>query len=91
VPLSIINKNIVEEFKSLISEISHTKHTKQQDYAIVTMACKTAIKAGEKLSNFEMNKLVEDLFETENPFTCPHGRPIIFKMNKEDIYRKFQR
>jgi DNA mismatch repair protein MutL len=55
------------------------------------MACKTAIKAGEKLSNFEMNKLVEDLFETENPFTCPHGRPIIFKMNKEDIYRKFQR
>lgn len=91
VPTSILNKNIEDEFKSIIAEISHTRQRKEQDYAIVTMACKTAIKAGEELSHFEMEKLISDLFKTENPFTCPHGRPILFKMTKEDIYRKFQR
>lgn len=91
VPTSILNKNIENEFSTIIAEIQHTRQRKEQDYAIVTMACKTAIKAGEQLSMFEMKKLVSDLFETENPFTCPHGRPIVFKMSKSDMFRKFQR
>ena len=91
VPTSVLNKDIADEFKSVIAEIQHTRQRKAQDYAIVTMACKTAIKAGEQLSMMEMNRLVSDLFDTENPFTCPHGRPIVYKMSKTDLFRKFQR
>jgi DNA mismatch repair protein MutL len=50
-----------------------------------------AIKAGEKLTMYEMENIVEDLFSTKNRYTCPHGRPIIYKMSKEEIYKKFHR
>ncbi len=91
VPTSLINKDIKDEFQKIAGEFYDLKSKKNMDYAIVTMACKTAIKAGEQLTHFEMNKLVKDLFETENPYTCPHGRPIVYKMKKEELFGKFFR
>lgn len=57
----------------------------------ITMACKTAIKAGDKLNHLEMESLVKDLFRCDNPYTCPHGRPTVFRMNYDEISRKFLR
>ena len=91
VPTSLINKDIKDEFQKIAGEFYDLKSKKNMDYAVVTMACKTAVKAGEQLTHFEMNKLVKDLFETENPYTCPHGRPIIYKMKKEELFGKFFR
>ncbi len=91
VPTSLINKNISDEFQMIANEFYSLKTQKNMDYAVVTMACKTAIKAGEQLTHFEMKKLVSDLFNSENPYTCPHGRPIIYKMKKEELFAKFYR
>jgi DNA mismatch repair protein MutL len=50
-----------------------------------------AVKAGDPLSGAEMEKLVLDLAETENPYFCPHGRPITIVLSREDLLRKFKR
>jgi DNA mismatch repair protein MutL len=58
---------------------------------ITTMACRTAIKAGDNLNLLEMESLVKDLFRCDNPYTCPHGRPTVFRMNYEELAKKFLR
>lgn len=58
---------------------------------IISMACKKAIKANDTIKNIEIKKLLSDLNECENPFTCPHGRPIIIEIKKTDIEKMFKR
>ena len=59
--------------------------------AIAMASCKMSIKANQVLTDVEMNKVISDLYECENPFTCPHGRPIITKMEKKDLEKMFKR
>ena len=59
--------------------------------AIAMASCKMSIKAKQVLTDVEMNKVISDLYECKNPFTCPHGRPIITKMEKKDLEKMFKR
>ena len=59
--------------------------------AIAMASCKMSIKANQILNDVEMNKVISDLYECNNPFTCPHGRPIITKMEKKDLEKMFKR
>ena len=59
--------------------------------AIAMASCKMSIKANQVLTDVEMNKVISDLYECKNPFTCPHGRPIITKMKKKDLEKMFKR
>lgn len=61
------------------------------DKVIYTMACKSAVKAGDKLNYREMSELIEKLRYCDNPFTCPHGRPTIIKMSYVELEKKFKR
>ncbi|MDZ7372776.1 MAG: DNA mismatch repair endonuclease MutL [candidate division KSB1 bacterium] len=54
-------------------------------------ACKAAIKAGDRLSLEEMNKLVNELFSCEQPYFCPHGRPIVVQITLAELNRRFGR
>ncbi len=56
-----------------------------------TIACKAAIKAGDPLSPEEMASLVDQLFATENPYHCPHGRPVLITLTLDELERKFGR
>ncbi len=58
---------------------------------IATMACKAAVKANDYLTQIEMEKLISDLRYLENPFNCPHGRPIIIKLTEYELEKKFRR
>jgi len=58
---------------------------------LITASCKMAVKAGDPLTFDEMNALVADLLRSENPYTCPHGRPIIVELPNGDLDRKFGR
>ncbi|WP_061994746.1 DNA mismatch repair endonuclease MutL [Clostridium sp. ATCC 25772] len=58
---------------------------------IATLACKAAVKANDKLTIKEMEKLLEDLRYMDDPFTCPHGRPTTIKMTLTEIEKKFKR
>ena len=59
--------------------------------AIAMASCKMSIKANQILSEVEMNKVISDLYKCKNPVTCPHGRPIITKMEKKDLEKMFKR
>ena len=59
--------------------------------AIAMASCKMSIKANQVLTDVEINKVINDLYECKNPFTCPHGRPIITKMEKKDLEKMFKR
>jgi DNA mismatch repair protein MutL len=59
--------------------------------AIIMMSCKAAIKANRFLNTDELNSLIKSLRETQSPFTCPHGRPIIIKFTINEIEKMFKR
>lgn len=59
--------------------------------ALSTAACKAAVKAHDRLDALEVKKLIEDLVLLENPFHCPHGRPIIVRYSKKDLEKEFKR
>ena len=79
--------NILDNLKSLGSgKTIEVKYNK-----IATMACKSAVKGNDVLSDIEMVKLVEELRYIDDPFHCPHGRPTIIKFTNYDIEKKFRR
>lgn len=61
------------------------------DHLIAELACGAAIKAGERLSLDEQQELVDRLLTMDNPYTCPHGRPIIFSISRHDLDKRFKR
>ena len=61
------------------------------DLIAATYSCKAAIKAGDSLTLPEMKILVDQLFHTEHPYYCPHGRPIIVNLGIEELDRRFER
>jgi len=61
------------------------------DRAIKLMACHMSVRAGERLEADQMRQLVADLYRTQNPFSCPHGRPTIIHMTKQELEKKFGR
>ncbi len=90
---SIFNKynpkliyDVIQELNINGSEISKLKEEK-----IISMACKMSIKAGEEVTKSEMEKLLKELENCEIPYTCPHGRPTIFKLTLAEIEKKFKR
>ncbi len=61
------------------------------DHMLAELACAAAIKAGDRLPLPEQQALVERLLTMENPYSCPHGRPIIFTLSRAELDRRFQR
>jgi DNA mismatch repair protein MutL len=56
-----------------------------------SFACRAAVKAGDALSETEMAALFDHLFATKHPFTCPHGRPTVVRIPRDELDRKFGR
>ena len=61
------------------------------DDRIATRSCRASVKAGDPLTLPEMERLIEQLSECSNPFTCPHGRPTIIRMGWRELEKKFKR
>ena len=60
-------------------------------YKIMKKACKASVKAGDDLSDLEIESLIKDLKNCENPYTCPHGRPTVVEVSKHTISKLFLR
>ncbi|QAR32886.1 DNA mismatch repair endonuclease MutL [Geovibrio thiophilus] len=91
VPADILKRNIEKEIREMLSEMVECSKGRQEDSRILTMSCKCAVKAGDKLTFPEMDRIMADLLQTSNPHTCPHGRPITYSIDKETLFRKFNR
>lgn len=66
-------------------------HLEPLEKLLKSFSCKAAVKFGEKLPQRQMEELIMNLFSTKNPDTCPHGRPIIYKIGIEELKKKFLR
>ena len=58
---------------------------------VASMSCKAAVKGNSRLSAAEVETLIGELLELENPYHCPHGRPTIIAMTKRELEKKFKR
>jgi len=56
-----------------------------------SLACHSAIKAGQQLSNDEMRELIKQLEEAQQPRTCPHGRPTMIHLSSHQLEKEFGR
>jgi len=93
-PVLIKNKAIGGIVKSIVDSLKE-KGTASVDEAMkdaaATMACRAAYKAGDALSQNEIEALLGEYFEIDAPFSCPHGRPPIVKIGFEEIEKMFKR
>lgn len=80
-----------EIFLSLLEDIKGDKIKDKKVKLLATLACKTAVKAGQPLSFEKMSYLVEELFKTSNSSLCPHGRPVMVKIERKEIERGLKR
>ena len=78
---------LIEEYLSNQRE----KKLEERDNIAKSYSCKTAIKAGDKLTDKEMRLLIDQLFATSMPYVCPHGRPIVVKISLDEFDRRFGR
>ena len=65
--------------------------TDMRERVAKSFACRSAIMAGEKLTPEGMNALIDQLFACENPYFCPHGRPVMITITVDELDRRFDR
>lgn len=95
VPAALRGKDPIKYLKDLIDELVESSVTRKlvptREQIWIMSSCKMAVKAGDPLSHAEMEKLMIDLATTENPYHCPHGRPITATLTHDDLLRLFKR
>lgn len=95
VPAAIRAKDPLKILRDMVDELVDSsvarKLVPSREHIWITTACHMAVKSGDPLSHAEMEKLIVDLASTENPYMCPHGRPITLTLSTEDLMRKFKR
>jgi DNA mismatch repair protein MutL len=81
----------VKEALSLIAEKETVAKEDVLKKLISTLACRAALKAGDELTNQEIEGLLKDYFEIQSPYSCPHGRPAIVKVSFYEVEKMFKR
>jgi DNA mismatch repair protein MutL len=76
---------------SLVETEGRVRQETLREKLWITSACRMAVKAGDPLSHTEMEHLLRELAGTENPYLCPHGRPITITLTAEELLRRFKR
>ena len=92
IPTYLINKNIESKVIKIISDFTNNiSDTNNIDDRLKSLACHSSIEFGDKLSNMEMLKLIEDISNCKEPWKCPHGRPVLIQINEVELSKWFSR
>ena len=95
IPAMLVKKPYEQILRDMVDELVNQTVSRrllvQQEHVTITNACKLAVKAGDPLTIEEMQGLLEQLAETENPYLCPHGRPIVVTISFHDLDKQFKR
>ena len=91
-PTGLVNVTVTDLLDGIGSGVAPTvEYLEVQDKALITLACKSAVKAGDVLTMEEMVNLIKDLSQAKLPFNCPHARPIIVEMHRNELESRFKR
>lgn len=89
---TLAGRDVVGAFDSALAAVAGTSPGREREERILaTIACHSAVKMGDRLSQEEMERLVHDWLTTRLPATCPHGRSICFRTSLKEIGRKLDR
>ena len=96
IPSPLPTRVAAQTVTDLLDKLPEAPHTEVQlpeavDNALITLACKSAVKAGDTLDTKEMMNLIKELSQAKLPFNCPHSRPIIVEMGRDELERRFHR
>ena len=93
VPTNLYHFTEEELFREMLDQLSDGGNDMLEIFSmrLATMACKAAVKGNNRLSVQEADALIDELLSLENPYNCPHGRPTIIAMSKEELEKKFHR
>ena len=96
IPAPLPTRVAAQTVTDLLDKLPTQPHTEVEipeaiDNALITLACKSAVKAGDTLDTKEMINLLKELSEAKLPFNCPHSRPIIVEMGRDELERRFHR
>ena len=94
IPLDLYGCNEKELFTDILDELAEAPLQGAPSVVLqklASMACKAAVKGNQKLTAKEMEALIDELLTLDNPYHCPHGRPVIISMSKYEIEKKFKR
>lgn len=80
-------------FRDLISELADCRDLSRdkREERIIRMSCKSAVKANDPLSLARMREILTELSQCRMPFTCPHGRPTLFRVTLHELEKRFKR
>ncbi|OCA89275.1 DNA mismatch repair protein MutL [Bacillus sp. FJAT-27225] len=84
-------KEVIEEMIEQLLSMKKVDIKKLREEAAIMMSCKGSIKANRHLRNDEIQALLDELREASDPFTCPHGRPIIVHFSSYEMEKLFKR
>lgn len=84
-------KEVLLEILEMYREFALTNVTDEKDNIAKSFACKSAVKAGDPLTEKEMLSLIDNLFACKIPYVCPHGRPVFIKLTIDELDRRFGR
>ncbi len=94
VPTELYGLREADYLKELLDSLSEDRSSADMESILArlaTISCKGAIKAGNRISFAEADTLLNELMALENPYNCPHGRPVIIAFSKTDLEKKFKR
>lgn len=94
VPADLLGLDQEDVFLELLDSLLEEKTETTPDmilHKVASMSCKAAVKGNSAMSLTEAEKLIEELLTLDNPYHCPHGRPVIVSMSKYEIEKKFKR
>lgn len=85
-------KTVIEEMVEwVLREKTVPDLAKLREKSAILCSCKASIKANQRLSQAEIEALLNRLMKASNPFTCPHGRPIMVRFSNYDLEKMFKR
>lgn len=84
-------QKIIEDMIEQLLGMKRVNIKKLREEAAIMMSCKASIKANQHLRNDEIQALLDELRRTSDPFTCPHGRPIIIHYSTYEMEKMFKR
>ena len=92
VPLILQDINVKTFIDDVLNNLDFvSKDALQIKNFLATKACKAAVKGGQKLTDNEINKLMDEIISTKTPLLCPHGRPIVIKITIQELEKWFKR
>ena len=89
---TLADKDVAGAFKEALSAVKGTDPGhRREDRILATIACHSAVRMGDKMSQPEMEQLVKDWLTSRLPATCPHGRSICYRIGLNEVARKLDR